>query len=404
PSASFTAGWNDVNAVNDGEGRNSGGSQDEVWATWSGDEPDTQWLQYTWEEAVRINGTEIMFWSDTDPGAGTGVSVPESWNIQYLDPDSGEWTNVPDPSGYPTEPTGTNVTSFDAIVTTKLRATFNAYPDEEGTYAAVGVSEWEVYAEAPQSLEPIDVRTSVGELPELPETVTAVYSDGSRTPIPVQWPAVSEDQVAADGNFTITGLVSGTMIPAEATIWVRATPPGQINTIDPVQLRTVVGDPPDLPKLVTVQYNDGSREMLPVTWEEVDPSQYAQEGAFTVAGTVQGEGTTDATAQVQVIAAETEPPQAGGAVVATVTPRCMAANAVLYVAVQNKADQVTGAVTLSSDYGSKTFEQIAPGQSAAVALNTRGQDIPAGSVSLSGTAPDGSELASDADYGALSCG
>src|SRR5699024_5745614 len=71
PSASFTAGWNDVNAVNDGEGRNSGGSQDEVWATWSGDEPDTQWLQYTWEEPVRINGTEIMFWSDTDPGAGT---------------------------------------------------------------------------------------------------------------------------------------------------------------------------------------------------------------------------------------------------------------------------------------------------------------------------------------------
>src|SRR5699024_8745954 len=192
PSASFTAGWNDVNAVTDGEGRNSGGSQDEVWATWSGDKPDTQWLQYTWEEPVRINGTEIMFWSDTDPGAGTGVSVPESWNIQYLDPDSGEWTNVPDPSGYPTEPTGTNVTSFDAIVTTKLRATFNAYPDEEGTYAAVGVSEWEVYAEAPQSLEPIDVRTSVGELPELPETVTAVYSDGSRTPIPVQWPAVSE--------------------------------------------------------------------------------------------------------------------------------------------------------------------------------------------------------------------
>src|SRR5699024_12564514 len=141
--------------------------------------------------------------------------------------------------------------------------------------------EWQHNAAAPQSVEPIDVSTSVGELTELPETVTAVYSDGSRTPIPVQWPAVYVDQVAADGHFTITGLVSGTMIPAEATIWVRATPPGQINTIDPVQLRTVVGDPPDLPKLVTVQYNDGSREMLPVTWEEVDPSQSAQDGALT---------------------------------------------------------------------------------------------------------------------------
>src|SRR5699024_5321725 len=233
--------------------------------------------------------------------------------------------------------------------------------------------------------------------------VTAVYSDGSRTPIPVQWPAVSEDQVAADGNFTITGLASGTTIPAEATIWVRATPPGQINTIDPVQLRTVVGDPPDLPELVTVQYNDGSREMLPVTWDEVDPSQYAEEGTFTVAGTVQGEGTTAATAQVSVISAETDPPEQGGDVVATVTPRCMAKSAVLYVAVHNSADQATGGVTLSSDYGSKTFEEIAPGQSAAVALNTRAEEIPAGSVSLSGTAPNGSELASAVDPGHLHC-
>src|SRR5699024_3703185 len=148
----------------------------------------------------------------------------------------------------------------------------------------------------------------------------------------------------------------------------------------------------------------GGSERRPGSWEEVGPPQDAQEGAFAVAGTVQGEGTTDATAQAQVIAAETEPPEEGGDVVATVTPRCMAANAVLHVAVQNKADQATGAVTLSSDYGSKTIEQIAPGQRAAVALNTRGQDIPAGSVSLSGTARDGSELASDADYGAFSCG
>ena len=307
-TASYTAGWNDVNAVNDGEGQNAGGAQTELWGTWSGSRPASQWLQYTWDSPVRVSGSEIMFWTDQPSGTGEGVAVPASWTIQYRDLATGEWVDVPNPSAYGTARTGTNITTFDAVTTDALRATFQGNPNAAGTsYSAIGVAEWEVFADSPESLEALDVRTDVGVIPELPSQVWGVYSDGSRAPVDVVWPEITEDQVAADGSFTLTGIAQGTPLVPQVTVWVRSTPPGQINTIDPVQVRTSAGVAPQLPELVTVQYNDGSREMLPVTWDDVDPAQYAEEGTFQVQGTVEGNGTTTAVATVVVGAGGEEP-------------------------------------------------------------------------------------------------
>src|SRR5690625_3097915 len=224
--------------------------------------------------------------------------------MQYLDPDSEEWTDMPNATEYGTAATGTNATEFDSVTTTAVRATFNAYPDEDGQYAAVGVSEWQIFADAPEEIVPIDVRTDVGALPELPETVTGVYPDGSRSELPVSWADVTEEQVAADGDFTVTGIVSGSSLPASAHVWVRATEPGQINTIDAVDLHTLVGSAPALPETISVQYNDGSREMLPVTWDEIDPDAYAEPGSFDVTGTVDGPCTNEELAHVTVLAVD----------------------------------------------------------------------------------------------------
>lgn len=301
PTASYTAGWNNVDAVNNGTGQNAGGPQSELWGTWSGDRPPSQWLQYTWDDPVRVSGSEIMFWTDAPAGSGNGVAVPESWVIQYLHPATGEWVDVPNADEYGTARTGTNTTTFDAVTTTALRATFNTSPNEAGTaYSAVGVAEWEIFAEAPESVVPIDVRTEVGVVPTLPDRVDVVYSDGSRSTASVAWPQITEDQVATEGDFTVRGIVDGIAQMATATIWVRSSPPGQINTIEPVEVHTPVGVPPQLPDTVTVQYNDGSREMLPVTWEAIDPAAYADHNTFEVDGTVEGPGTTTATATVVV--------------------------------------------------------------------------------------------------------
>jgi hypothetical protein len=303
PTAEYTAGWNNVNAVNDGKVLHSGGQQTDLWGTWSGSRPATRWLQYTWANPVRVNGTEVAFWADqTNPASGAGVNVPKSWKAQYWT--GSAWADVTGAGTYGVARTSPNATSFDSVTTTRLRLVFNAAGPGTGTdpYAGIGVSEWRVFAEAPTAIEPIDVRTAVGTIPTLPERVDAIYSDGSRSAELVAWGPITDEQVATEGGFDVVGIVAGSAVPAKASVWVRATAPGQINLVDAVAVKTAAGVAPQLPATVGVLYNDGSREDLPVTWEPIDASKYATDGQFTAPGTVQTSiaGTKAATATVTV--------------------------------------------------------------------------------------------------------
>lgn len=153
PTASYTASWNNVNALNDGRGTNSGGSQGLLWGSWTGNEPVNRWIQYTWGAPVTVDSSEVMFWTDA------GVAVPQSWYIEHWEAEAQAWVQVTNPSGYGTARTGTNVTTFDPVTTTRLRATLFTYPNAAGTSrSAVAVSEWEVVAdevgEEPDTMAP----------------------------------------------------------------------------------------------------------------------------------------------------------------------------------------------------------------------------------------------------------
>ena len=303
PTAEYTAGWNNVNAVNDGRVLHSGGQQTDLWGTWSGARPATRWIQYTWPTPVRVDSTEVAFWADqTNPASGAGVNIPKSWKAQYWNGTA--WIDVTGADQYGIARTATNLTNFDPVTTTRLRLVLSAAGPGTGAdpYAGVAVSEWRVFAEAPTGIEPIDVRTSVGTIPTLPERVDAIYADGSRSAELVAWGPITEEQVASEGSFTVVGIVAGSPVPAQASVWVRATAPGQINSVDPVAVKTTAGVAPELPATVGVLYNDGSREDLPVQWEAVDAADYATDGEFTVAGTVQSAiaGVKAATATVTV--------------------------------------------------------------------------------------------------------
>ena len=122
------------------------------------------------------------------------------------------------------------------------------------------------------------------------------------TSISCTWAPISAEQVAGEGSFAVAGIVPGSPVPAAATVWVRATAPGQINQVDAVAVATKAGVAPELPATIGVLYNDGSREDLPVEWAAIDAEAYAHDGEFTVDGTVQTElpGTTAALATVTV--------------------------------------------------------------------------------------------------------
>ena len=59
---------------------------------------------------------------------------------------------------------------------------------------------------------PGTVVTNVNEQPNLPETVMAIYSDGSKEEVPVEWDEISEDQLAQPGTFTVRGVVDLSLI------------------------------------------------------------------------------------------------------------------------------------------------------------------------------------------------
>ncbi|MFD2796074.1 Ig-like domain-containing protein [Promicromonospora vindobonensis] len=317
PSASYTASWNRVAAVNDGAGASTGGSHEDTWATWGEDpRPASQWLEYTWEAPVRIDRSAVRFWSDGTEANGDNVRVPTSWTVQYWDQDAEAFADLPAPSGFPTDRLGLNETSFEPVTTTRLRATFQALaggPDE--TYSAIGVSEWEVWGTGgvvepdpedpfgPIDHTPVHVPTQVGVLPELPVRLDAVYEDGRVVRVAVTWADVTADDVAEPGSFAVTGTSPDLVEPVEGTVYVRDGDPGPVAAVDNVAVVTLAGTEPVLPPTVTARYADDSRDSrVPVVWDDVEAADYAEAGGmFFVAGDVEG---TDEPAEAVVFVLE----------------------------------------------------------------------------------------------------
>jgi hypothetical protein len=77
-------------------------------------------------------------------------------------------------------------------------------------------------------VQPEQIRTLVGVAPALPDTVVATFNDGSvdSENVGVTWEAVDPSRYAQPGEFTVSGSVEGTSLPARADVTVLAAPPG----------------------------------------------------------------------------------------------------------------------------------------------------------------------------------
>lgn len=78
------------------------------------------------------------------------------------------------------------------------------------------------------SIEAVNVITTEGVKPELPDVVTAVYDDDSTAEVAVTWPEIESSQYADEGTFTVEGAVYGTEIKAIANVTVVADQPDVI--------------------------------------------------------------------------------------------------------------------------------------------------------------------------------
>jgi hypothetical protein len=281
PTCTNTSPWESCAAINDGADP-AGPPQYGTWPT-TGD----QWVQLDWDEPVRVDSASMWFFQDAPPGADGGVQAPASWSIQWWD--GAQFVDVTNPSGFGTGLDQFNEASFDPVTTTRLRANLIARPNqaaEEG----IGVREWQVFAERPESLGEVHVRTNPRQIPTLPATVTKVFADGTRVDAPVAWQTITEDQLQDNAVLTVLGSVADTSLLAQATVYVRPLDlEVDITSVQEEQIVTLPGVAPQLPPTVVVTFNDGSRDSnIPVTWEEIDPELFAEPGnTFTVTGAVE---------------------------------------------------------------------------------------------------------------------
>lgn len=298
PSASFTAGHNNLLAVNDGTHSNSGAPETSYWGTWTAvDRPSSHVLSFDWARPVTIDRSVISFWTDAAPGTGNNVTVPHSWVIQWWDDAAAAWEPVADDTGFGTSRTGTNVTSFDAVTTTRVRAVLQAYPNAGATsYSAIGVSEWELWGtiaeadpEAVIDVPDVHTRTTPGVQAALPDTVDVVRLGGRVTPTSVTWSPVPAGDLVAGAEVEVRGDLAGLEESATATVWVRETRSTTIAEVEDASVISTVGVRPSLPATVTATYDDGSRDSdTEVTWSALSRADYEAEGLFAVAGDVAG--------------------------------------------------------------------------------------------------------------------
>ncbi|TRY20108.1 hypothetical protein FOJ82_04380 [Tessaracoccus rhinocerotis] len=292
------------------------------WNAWPESSGTTVTL--SWPFLVDVSSTTFHAWTDcpTTTSCGGGVYIPSDVEVQTWDKESEDWVAVTLAGAAPMMPVGVDDVrdypishEFEEVRTSSLRFTF------PGQNRPVGATEVEVFGENtdvpsidPDPIDPghpgvfieheqVELRTVPGELPDLPDTIWALYeadvdrADAGLSPLvndlAVVWDAdavAATDYDEAGDSFTIPGTVDA--VALSATVTVHESLSDEVSEVDPASTLTTPGLAPVFPATVTVTYADGSRSSgVPADWAAVVAGDYDAVDDFalvdaTVAGVV----------------------------------------------------------------------------------------------------------------------
>ena len=150
-----------------------------------------------------------------------------------------------------------------------------------------------------QSIRPINVVTDLHQEPILPTTVTVEYDKGFPKTHKVTWQAIPKEKLDHYQTFEVLGKVEGIDLEARAKVSVEG-----IVSVEEVSVTTPIAEAPQLPESVRTYDSNGHVSSAKVTWDVIQPDQYAKEGVFTVNGHLEG---TQLTTKLHVrVSAQTE--------------------------------------------------------------------------------------------------
>jgi len=163
PSASYTAPWNSLAALNDelvsdtSNPSDSEWGQSKIYGNWGDFDTSSsgydygQWIQYDWDSEVLLSGASIYFYDnrpeDEDPETWSGVGLPDEYYYQYPD-EEGKWITIETTEQLiPTLDQFNTATFVEPIKTTSLRVVLiRKFTDPESSElvkGATGIIEWE---------------------------------------------------------------------------------------------------------------------------------------------------------------------------------------------------------------------------------------------------------------------
>lgn len=270
----------------------------ETWNNWGDNTGTEPWLQLAWDGTVPLKKAKLFFWTD-----GGGVPMVKLWKLQYAD-ENGDWQDVKLAAGqsYTTmQGEGNEVRFAETVETNKLRVLF-----PKG--AIVGATEFEAYALDPVSVDGVNRMVQTGSKAadvNLPKTVSASYTDGSRRDLSVAWDAITDDQLASDSEFAVSGTVIGALAGTKVTIGVRSDAQSQTaGAAQPIE-QTVYQNSKSvaLPSVVPVRFPNGMLDDRTVMWDEASVAGVKLDtiGDYEVSGTAEG-SSSQAKITVHVVA------------------------------------------------------------------------------------------------------
>ena len=309
PSASsvesdYTSSWENLNGINNPsfEPTSSNVGTGKGWGNWRQSAGSEHYVGYTWDEAVTIGGADIYWYDD-----GGGTRIPSKLRMQYLDA-SGTWqdVNITTPFESSIAKNKYNRIEFDRVTTTRLRL----YVTVRSGAEANGIYRFKVYSSVDvASLNEVFLATKPGVMPTLPSNVTAVTSDGALISVPVTWETLTADMIATDGEVKLRGVNNSTGKMTTCTIYVRSDmDKATITSVEPVEVTTMQGIVPALPKTVKVGYNNGAfdNQTVKVTWPAITAAELANVGDVNFEGEVEGTA-TKAMLTIHVLKAPDDP-------------------------------------------------------------------------------------------------
>lgn len=104
--------------------------------------------------------------------------------------------------------------------------------------------------------EAVEVQTDVFVAPELPETITAWYTDGIARNVKVTWEAIDEGAYQNEGSFSVIGTVEGTAKMATANVIVNPIKDTPQEPIEDKAVSTVIDMIDALPTLEDLTLKD----------------------------------------------------------------------------------------------------------------------------------------------------